>query len=101
MKKDRATPSIENDDMLDEYDFSNAVRGKFYKPLDQGYSVEVRMDDGTTVVHEFRLQEGAVLLEPDVREYFPDSEAVNKALRSLIELLSQMPDKGTISARRR
>ncbi len=87
--------------MLDEYDFSNAVRGKFYKPLDQGYSVEVRMDDGTTVVHEFRLQEGAVLLEPDVREYFPDSEAVNKALRSLIELLSQMPDKGTISARRR
>lgn len=101
MKKAQAKTSVENDDMLDEYDFSSAERGKFYKPLHEGYSVEVRMDDGTTVVHEYRLQEGTVLLEPDVREYFPDSEAVNKALRSLIELLSQMPDKGTVSAEQR
>ncbi len=27
------------------------------------------------------------MLEPDVREYFPDSDAVNKALRGLIRLL--------------
>jgi hypothetical protein len=28
-----------------------------------------------------------VILEPDVREYFPDSQAVNKALRALIALV--------------
>jgi len=28
-----------------------------------------------------------VMLEPDVREYFPTSESVNKALRSLIEIM--------------
>ena len=27
------------------------------------------------------------MLEPDVRQYFPDSEAVNHALRSLIALI--------------
>ena len=27
------------------------------------------------------------MLEPDVRQYFPDSEAVNNALRSLIALI--------------
>ena len=30
-----------------------------------------------------------VILEPDVREYFPDSESVNNALRSLIMLIPQ------------
>jgi hypothetical protein len=34
-----------------------------------------------------------IMLQPDVRAYFPDSDAVNKALRSLINLLSQIPDK--------
>jgi len=28
-----------------------------------------------------------VMLEPDVREYFPDFEGVNKAIRCLIPLL--------------
>ena len=27
------------------------------------------------------------MLEPDVRRYFPNSEAVNKALKSLIEII--------------
>lgn len=93
MKKANSEKDLENDDMLAEYDFSGAVRGKFYKPLHEGYTVDIHMDDGTTVVREYRLQEGAVLLEPDVREYFPDSEAVNKALRSLIDLMAQMPQK--------
>lgn len=30
-----------------------------------------------------------ILLEPDVRKYFPDSDAVNRALRSLIPLQKQ------------
>ena len=33
------------------------------------------------------LADGAVLLAPDVREYFPDSEAVNRALCGLITLV--------------
>lgn len=35
----------------------------------------------------FIVEEGAVMLEPDIRQYFPDSEAVNNALRCLIPLL--------------
>jgi hypothetical protein len=38
-------------------------------------------------VQYFTLEEGAVMLEPDVRKYFPDSEAVNQVLRSLIALI--------------
>ena len=47
----------------------------------------IHQEDGSTVVQHFAPEEGAVLLEPDVREYFPDSEAVNKALRGLISLI--------------
>ena len=32
---------------------------------------------------------GAVIVEADLRPYFPDSESVNKALRCLIPLLSK------------
>lgn len=57
------------DELRPEYDFdySKAVRGKYHKRL---------------------LQEGAnvVVLEPDVAKAFGDSEAVNEALRSLLEL---------------
>ena len=31
--------------------------------------------------------EGVVILEPDVRSYFPDSETVNAVLRDLIKLI--------------
>ena len=79
------------DDMLPEYDFSKAERGKFYKPLHQGYTTHVHQADGTTVVNHYTLTEGTVLLEPDVRAVFPDSEAVNAALRSLIDLMGRLP----------
>lgn len=69
-----------------EYDFGNGVRGKHHKAYREGHKVKVRKEDGTVVIQHFKLEEGAVMLEPDVREYFPDSESVNKALRSLIEL---------------
>jgi len=55
--------------------------------------VHIHKADGTTVVQHFKLEEGTVMLQPDVREYFPDSEAVNTALRSLIALMAQMPSK--------
>ena len=77
--------------MRAEYDFSQAERGKFYRPLDKGYTVHVKQSDGTETVKHYTLAEGAVLLEPDVRAYFPDSQSVNEALRSLIQLVEQIP----------
>ena len=79
--------------MRPEYDFSKAERGKFYRPLDKGYKVHVHKGDGTVVVNHFTLAEGTVLLAPDVREYFSDSQSVNDALRSLIELTEKIPVK--------
>ncbi|MBL8107632.1 MAG: hypothetical protein JNJ72_18825 [Anaerolineales bacterium] len=80
-----------NDEMRAEYDFSKGERGKFYRPLEKGYTVRVNHKDGTTTVNHYALTEGSVLLAPDVREYFSDSQAVNEALRSLIRLTEKMP----------
>lgn len=77
--------------MRTEYDFSKAERGKFYRPLDKGYQVRVNQSDGTVVVNHYMLAEGTILLAPDVREYFSDSETVNDALRSLIQLREKIP----------
>lgn len=82
-----------NDEMRAEYDFSKAERGKFYRPLDKGYTVHVHQKDGTTLVNHYALTEGSVLLAPDVREYFSDSQAVNEALRSLIRLIEKAPPR--------
>jgi hypothetical protein len=57
-----------------EYDLSKLkgrVRGKYYK----------RVQAGTNLV----------LLEPDVAEAFPDSAAVNEALRMLADVASRQP----------
>ena len=77
---------LEDYEMKPEYDFRGGVRGKHAKAYRKGYSVTIHQADGSTVVQHFKPDEGAVILEPDVREYFPDSESVNKALRSLIEI---------------
>jgi len=80
----------ENDDMRPEYDFAHmkgGVRGKYYKAYRTGHTVKVYKADGTTIVQHFELEDGAVMLDPDVRAYFPDSETVNKTLRSLIALI--------------
>lgn len=79
--------NVENGDMLPEYDFRGGVRGKHYQAYRQGHTVKIHRANGTTAVYYFTLEDGAVMLEPEVRKYFPDSEAVNKALRSLIELI--------------
>jgi hypothetical protein len=60
MRKAKTDP-----DLLAEYDFSNAVRGKHAE----------RFGDGTNVV----------VLEPDLAELFPDSASVNDALRLLVQ----------------
>ncbi len=82
--------SKEIDDMRSEYDFSKmngAVRGKYYKAYRTGHKVVIHKADGTISVQYFKLEEGAVMLEPDVKKYFSSSESVNKALRSLIAII--------------
>lgn len=77
--------------MLAEYDFKGkkGVRGKYAKALKQEYSIRVTNEDGTVTVKQFVLRDDAVVLDPDVKAYFPDSESVNHALQSLIELIPQ------------
>ncbi|MCL4487075.1 MAG: hypothetical protein M1570_02960 [Chloroflexi bacterium] len=60
-------------DMLDEYDFSKGVRGKYAK----------RFAEGTNVV----------ILSPDVAQAFLDSESVNEALRVLVKVARQKVKK--------
>ena len=76
-------------EMLPEYDFSGkkGVRGKYYHAYQQGHTVRIQQEDGSIITQYFTLEEGAVLLAPDVREYFPDSDSVNQALRGLIRLV--------------
>jgi hypothetical protein len=79
-------PDIEDNEMLPEYDFTHGVRGKHYQAYRRGHTVTIHQADGTSVIQQFTLEDGAVMLDPDVREYFPDAEAVNQALRTLISL---------------
>ena len=81
--------SSENGGMLPEYDFRGGVRGRHCKAYRKGHTVRIRKSDGSVAVQHFTLEDGAVMLEPDVRKYFPDSESVNNALRSLIMLIPQ------------
>lgn len=61
MRKDR--------DMLEEYDFSKGIQGKYAKRYAQGTNV--------------------VVIEPDVTKFFPDHDSVNQALRSLTEIIKK------------
>jgi len=84
-------------DMRAEYDFSGGVRGKHYKALQQGHTIRIHKADGTI---EERHVPGKriVVLEPDVHEYFPTSQAVNEALRTLISIV---PAKRKVIARKK
>jgi hypothetical protein len=87
MNKATRKPTQRDDDLRSEYDFRAGVRGKHHKAYGEGHTVKIHKTNGTTVVQHVTLEEGAVLLDPDVSEYFPTSEAVNAALRSLIALV--------------
>ena len=65
--------------MLPEYNLEGkkGVRGKYAKALQKGYSVRVVKADGTVTVQDFVPKENAVVLDADVKAYFPDSESVN------------------------
>ncbi len=90
MKKAETREPTTIEDMRTEYDFSTmkgGVRGKYYKAYREGHKVKIHKEDGTDLVQYFKLKDGAVMLEPDVRKYFPTSQAVNKVLRALIEII--------------
>lgn len=78
-----------DDEMQPEYDFSGkqGTRGKYYQRLRDGYTIKIHREDGTIIVQHIVRPEGTVTLDADVREYFPDAEAVNTALRALIQLI--------------
>jgi hypothetical protein len=94
MNREFKQQAADNGEMLPEYDFSGGVRGKHYQAYRRGYQVIVHKMDGTTEERDFALPEGVVILDPDVRLYFPDSEAVNRALRGVIGLKSQQNAPG-------
>lgn len=89
--KHKITEPIQDDEMLPEYDFTgkDVVRGKHARALREGYTVTIHKEDGATVVQNFTLHKNAVVLDSDVRVYFPDSDSVNNALRTLITLVPQ------------
>jgi hypothetical protein len=58
--------TVTNSEMLDEYNFSKGIRGKYAQRYAAGNNV--------------------VVISPDVAEVFHDSESVNEALRMLIKV---------------
>ena len=67
-------PNNERDpEMLDEYDFSGGVRGKYVNRFPKGSNV--------------------VVLDPDVAQVFTDSESVNQALRALAGIIQHQSEK--------
>ncbi|MGD0948393.1 MAG: hypothetical protein ABSA52_13275 [Candidatus Binatia bacterium] len=71
----------EPDEMRPEYDFTGVVRGKYYE----------RYRAGTNVV----------VLDPDVAEVFPTSQAVNEALRVLIKAARSQVSESTTAPQNR
>lgn len=97
MSKNKSSGSDQlshDDEMAPEYDFSRGVRGKHASETRAGYTMVIHKGDGTTEVRDIAPRPGTVALDPDVRAYFPDSEAVNRALRGLINLFPHHPTPG-------
>ena len=65
------------DEMLEEYDFSNGVRGKYAQAYKEGVNI--------------------VRLDSDVMKFFPDAKSVNEALRTLIHLMNNGQDSLKLS----
>lgn len=79
-------------------DFSGGVRGKHSASCRRGHTVKVCKDDGTVVVHKFIPDSDAVVIDRDVRAFFPDAAAINNALRALIGIIPHKSRKIRASA---
>ncbi len=69
----QATSNQHDPDMLDEYDFSEGVRGKYAERYYAGKNI-IKLDD-------------------DVAEMFPDAKSVNDALRALAKIIAEHQQK--------
>ncbi|NEO02962.1 MAG: hypothetical protein F6K50_48865 [Moorea sp. SIO3I7] len=58
----------QDQDLLDEYDFSKGIRGKYAQRYREGSNI--------------------VKLDNDVAEMFPDQKSINDALRALANIIS-------------
>ena len=78
-------PLMKKVEMKPEYDFTGrkGVRGKYARAMKHGYTVRILR--GEKVVSD-RFYAS---IEQDVQEYFPNSKAINTALRKLISLVPQ------------
>ncbi len=76
MKKARK-PTADRDTMRPEYDFRGGVRGKY--------------------VSRYRAGTNVVVLDPDVAAAFGTSEAVNRALRALLEVVPRQRPRRRIA----
>ncbi len=62
--------TMDNDsELLVEYDFTNAEKGKYAKKYAKGTNM--------------------VAIEEDILTYFPDEKSINQALRSFIPIIKQ------------
>ena len=67
--------SRERDTMRPEYDFSKGVRNKYAARLKPGRQI--------------------VVLDPDVAAAFGDAKSVNRALRTLLDVMPVRPARGS------
>ena len=70
----QANKVVAGEQMRAEYDIRGGVRGKYY---------------------ERHRQTNVITLEPDVAAVFHDAEAVNRALRMLIQVARKQVDEAT------
>jgi hypothetical protein len=78
MKKKASTKrprSRDRDTMRPEYDFSHGVRNKYAARLKPGSQI--------------------VVLDPDVAAVFGDAKSVNRALRTLLDVVPARPTRGS------
>jgi len=68
---------MKKDEMLKEYDFSGGIRGKYAKQYKEGVNI--------------------VKIDSDVLKFFPNSQSVNEALRTLIRLMGNNEVKIKVS----
>jgi len=69
---------MHDNDMLEEYDFSNGIRGKYTEQYKEGVNI--------------------VKLDKDVVKFFPDAKSVNEALRTLIKLMGSENSSVSVSS---
>jgi hypothetical protein len=77
MKRKRVSQRADRDTMRPHYDFREGVRGKY--------------------VSRYRAGTNVVVLDPDVAAVFSSAIAVNRALRTLLEVVPPRPARSRVA----